>query len=634
MYKSNVCKGMYRAALALALSAAPGLALAQSVAEDDIVVTATRASDGVPRDRLGGAVTLFSVEDLEARQVTSVADLLRDAPGVEVSRNGVLGGLTQVRIRGSEANHILVLIDGIDASDVVQGEFDFATLIADDVARVEVLRGAQSALYGSDAIAGVVHYITASGRDEPGARARFEYGSFNTGQLSARIAGASGAFDWALSGNVLDSDGTPGAPGGSRDLAYEGTSLAGRFGWTVSDDLSLSAVIRARETRADFNEDVDFDAIYDDTPGIYYEDEAIYGLVRADLSTFNDAWTHALVVQRAEGQRATYSSFPGVDEGERNKASYITTRRFGSDAFDQNLTGAIDYRDETFRTSNIVGDRSIDQTGVALEYNALIGGRFGLGLAARHDDNSRFEGATTYRVQGSYAFDTGTRLRGAIGSGIKNPTMFELFGFFGDFVGNADLQPEESDGWELGVEQYLFDRTVLVGVTYFESQLENEIGSETVMGVTRPINRPGTSDREGVEVFMQARFGEQWDIDLSYTYLEADEPVSGGGRRPERRRAENIASANVNWRTSDDRAGLNLNVRYNGEQIDDSFATFPAMPVTLDAFTLVTLGGDWRLSEALQVYGRVENALDEDYTEVFGYASPERAYYVGLRAGF
>jgi len=620
------------ATLAAAFAFAPGLARAE--AEDEIIVTATRANSGIDMQNYGGSVTLFSVEDLQERQVQVVSDLLRDAPGVAVSRNGVLGDKTQVRIRGAEGNHTLVLIDGMDISDVVQGEVDFATLIADDVSRIEVLRGQQSALYGSDAIGGVIQYLTATGREAPGARARVEYGSFNTGQLTARIAGVSGAFDWTVSGNVLNSGGSPGAPGGSRDLAYEGTTLAGRFGLVVTDNLSLTAVVRARETIADFNEDVDFDAIYDDTPGVYYEDEAVFGLIRADLSTFNDTWTHALALQGSDGQRATYSSFPGVTEGQRTKASYVTTWRFGSDSFEQGLTGAVDYRDETFEVSSIVSERSFDQIGVVLEYNALINDRIGFGAAVRNDSNSRFEDATTYRVQGSYAFDNGTRLRAAAGSGIKNPTMFELFGFFGNYVGNPDLQPEVSTGWEIGVEQFFLDRGVLVGLTYFDSELESEIGSETVLGVTRPINRVGVSNREGVELFARADLGEQWSVDVSHTYLEADEPVAGGGRRPEIRRAENIASANIAWRTLDDRGGLNLNVRYNGEQTDDNFATWPASIVTLDPYTLVTLGADWRLSEALDVYARVENALDEDYQEVYGYATAGSGAYVGLRAGF
>jgi vitamin B12 transporter len=621
------------AALALAVVASPSLALAQENA-DEIVVTATRAPQGLPRDQLGGSVTLLSSEDLELRQTQVVSDVVRDVPGIAVSRGGGVGGLTAVRIRGAEGNHTLVMIDGMDVSDVFQQEFDFATLIADDLSRVEVLRGQQSALYGSDAIGGVVHYITATGREASGARGRVEYGSFNTGQLSARLAGVNGPFDWAVSGNAYNTDGAPNVVGGVRDLAFDSETLAGRFGVAVTDDLSLTAVLRARNSHGDFNEDTDFDGFNDDTPGAYFDDEARYGLIRADLSTFNGALTHALIVQRAEGDRFNNNTTfpPDRTEGERTKASYIATLHFGGDGFDQNLTGAIDYRDESYESTNIIGDRNINQTGVVLDYNALINDHLGLGLAARHDENSEFEGATTYRVQASYAFDTGTRLRGAYGTGIKNPTMSELFGFFGTFEGNPSLTPEESQGWEIGIEQYLLDRDLLVGVTYFDNELTDKIGTESTGTGTRPANTPGESSQRGVEVFAQANFGPQWAVDFAYTYLDAEEP--DGSRAV--RRAENIASANVSWRTAGDRGGVNLNVRYNGEQGDNRFLppTYEAAPVTLDAFTLVTLGADWRLTEGLQVYGRVENALDEDYQEVVDFASPERAYYVGLRAGF
>jgi vitamin B12 transporter len=626
-----------KAALLAALCFAPSAAFAETVTtnDDTIVVTATRASGGIPREQLGGSVTLLSAADLELRQTQVLSDVLRDVPGVEVSRGGVIGGLTDIRIRGAEANHTLVLIDGMDASDVVNQQFEFSTLIADDVARVEVLRGQQSALYGSDAIGGVIQYLTATGTEAPGARARFEYGSFGTAEMSARVAGVNGPLDWAVSGNIFDTDGTNDIEGGHRDLAFESKTLAGRFGLQINDDLSLTAVVRSRDSRWDVNEDVDFDGIYLDSPGIYSESEAVYGLVRADLSTFNDAWTHSLTLQRAQGQSFSHSLIPFFgdtsNEGERNKASYVTTLHFGGDTFDQHLTGAIDYKEETFETSSIVGSRSIDQTGYVLDYNALVNGHLGFGAALRRDENSRFEGSTTYRVQASYALDTGTRLRAAAGSGIKNPTMTELFGFGGTFIGNPDLTPEKSEGWEIGVEQYLFGRDVLLGVTYFESDLTDEIGA--VNFFTGPAtNVVGQSTRNGVEVFAQAHFGAQWAIDLSYTHLDAEQPDG----TPEPRRADNTASANISWRTAGDRGGLNLNVRYNGEQEDTFFPAFPNPPVpeTLDAFTLVNIGANWKLTEALQVYGRVENALDEDYQEVFGYEGIGRAAYVGIRAGF
>ena len=147
-----------------------------------------------------------------------------------------------MRIRGTEGNHVLMLIDGMEASDPYQGEFDFATLIADDVARIEVLRGQQSALYGSDAIGGVIHYLTASGRESPGSQARLEYGSFNTVDGSLRFAGANGAFDYAVNGGYQTTDGTPNSRFGTRDLGAEFGALSTRLGYEVNDNFRLKAV--------------------------------------------------------------------------------------------------------------------------------------------------------------------------------------------------------------------------------------------------------------------------------------------------------------------------------------------------------------------------------------------------------
>ena len=166
-------------AIAIAI-ATPAFAQAQQPNDDEIIVTATRARVGAERDTLGASVTVITPEDLETRQTRVVSDVLRDVAGVSVNRSGAVGANTQVRLRGAEGNHTLVLIDGMEVSDPYIGEFDFATLIADDVARVEVLRGQQSALYGSDAIGGVIHYITASGADAPGLRGHGEYGASNT----------------------------------------------------------------------------------------------------------------------------------------------------------------------------------------------------------------------------------------------------------------------------------------------------------------------------------------------------------------------------------------------------------------------------------------------------------------------
>lgn len=616
------------AALAAAMLCAPGLAWAD---DSEIVVTAQRLG-GQARDQIGGSVSVLEAEDLQARQVRIVSDVLRDIPGVAVSRSGPAGTLTDVRVRGSEANHVLVLIDGIEASDPFNQSFDFASLIADDVARIEVLRGQQSALYGSDAIGGVIHYITATGAEAPGARARWEAGSFGTVQMTARVAGVASGLDFALSGNVFNTDGTPGAPGGARDLGAENITLAGKFSYEVTDNFRLSASLRHREVTADYNTDTDANGVTLDTPNTYYEGEALYALARAELDLMDGRWRNALVIQGVQEHRFDNqpSFFSTIDaDGERLKASYDTSFRFGGAGFVHRVSGGADYEREQFETLSI-SEQSIENVGLVFGYDVLIGERLALGASLRHDQNDLFDDADTYRVQASYAFETGTRLRAAAGSGVKNPNMVELFGYGFGYVGNPDLKPEKSEGWEIGVEQRLLDGALLLGATYFDNELEDEIVSVGFAPASAD-NLDRISEQKGVELFAQARLGEQWRIDASYTYLDAEQ-----GGVTEIRRAENIASLNVSWRTAGDRGGLNLNVRYNGEQEDTQFLFVPPFvnPVTLDAYTLVNIGADWRLTEALDVYARVENALDEAYQEVFGYATAGSAAYIGVRAGF
>jgi vitamin B12 transporter len=180
----------------------------------EVVVTPTRATDGVEPDQVGSSITVITPRQFEDRQVRFVSDVLRDVPGVSVSRTGGFGSLTELRVRGSESNQTLVLVDGVEASDQFFGFFDWGTLIADDVARMEVLRGQQSALYGSDAIGGVINYTTSSGREAPGIRIRAEGGSMNTFGGAGRLGGVNGGLDYVLSGGYQSSDGFVVAPGG------------------------------------------------------------------------------------------------------------------------------------------------------------------------------------------------------------------------------------------------------------------------------------------------------------------------------------------------------------------------------------------------------------------------------------
>jgi vitamin B12 transporter len=620
---------------------------------DEVIVTATRSGEGIRSDLLGASFTVLGTADLEQRQTRIVSDILRDVPGVSVSRVGAVGGPTSVRLRGAEGNQTLMLIDGIKASDPYAGEFDFATLIADDVARVEVLRGQQSALYGSDAIGGVINYITLTGAEMPGTRLRLEGGSFGTVDAAARTAGVTGPLDYSLSAGYQSTDGTPTARFGSRELGSDNMAASSKLIYSFSDDARIKAVARYSRTKADQN-DQDFNfppgptyGFVIDTPGNSYKNRALYGLLRGELDTFGGSWSHALQAQAVDAKRDGFFDYqPSYgDDGGRQRYSYETTVRFGSDAVKQRLTGALDYERETFQnrgpflSEEQAKERSLTTKGVVAQYDATINDHVGLGAALRRNDNSRFDSDTTYRLQASYLFERGTRLHAAAGSGTKNPGVFELFGFDPDtFLGNPNLKPEKSHGWEAGIEQRFFDNRARIDVTWFDSKLRDEIFTvyDANFVFSSPQNLTADSTQKGVEVTVEARLSDAWRIDASYTHLDAKEFDTLSQKRVEEvRRPANIGSLNIGWRGFEQRGGVDLTVRYNGSMLDNNYTiVVPTARVQLDSYTLVNFGGDFKVTEKVQVYARVENLFDEKYEEVFTFRTPGRAEYTGVRFSF
>ena len=661
-------------ALAAASAATPAFAQADPSAgvggdAGDVVITASRSGDPVAANLIGSSVTVIDSAALEQRQTRVLSDVLRDVPGVAVSRTGGVGGQTQVRVRGSEANHVLVFIDGIKASDPYYGEYDFGNLIADEAARVEVLRGQQSALYGSDAIGGVISYTTLTGRDAPGLSARAEGGSLGTFAGAARAAGVAGEqFDYALSTSYLTTQGYPTVPAGSRDLGSDSLGASFKANWTPAPEFKLTAVGRYSHTRADQNDqaiDPSSPVVQGypvnttvDAPGTYYKNDAFYGLLRAELNLFDDAWSNALSGQITDANRDAYNEdgYSFGDRGRRYRAAFNSTVRFGSERVRNRFTYAVDFEREEARNIDpsgfaFGGTNRSDTTGYVAEYELTVDEALALGASARIDDYSRFRGAETYRATASYLLPGGTRLHAAYGTGIKAPTLTELFGYSdGLYIGNPDLQPERSKGWEAGVEQAFADGKARLGATYFDNRFDDQIETAyTFVGgdfLATSRNNDDVVKQRGVEVYGNVRLGD-WRVDAAYTYLDAAQsvqaltgqaPAGGGFQLPAAvttqavRRPENTASLNVNYAPAALPLSVTATVRYNGEMRDYAFnGSFQQLLVDLDDYVLVNLNASYDLSPRLQLFGRVENLLDQRYQEVFTYATPGATAYGGVR---
>ncbi|MBP6013594.1 MAG: TonB-dependent receptor [Alphaproteobacteria bacterium] len=614
---------------ALALLATPAFA-DQPV--EKVVVTASRIGK-VAEDRLGTAVTIIDGKQIEDRQTRFVGDVLRDVPGVTVSRSGAVGSKTQVRMRGAEGNHTLVMFDGADVSDPFQGEFDFSGLLATDIERIEILRGSQSALYGSDAIGGVVNIVPRRGKGDFAVEAMGEGGSFATWQTGMNASVGNDTFDFYASANHHATAGINIARDGSERDGERDSALFVNAGLRPVENVELRAFLRYVDTFAETDPQNFFSGLVVDGSDDTFDTTQLYGNISAEVSAFAGAWQSRLNYAFIDADSTTDSAFgPFTTKGDRRKVSLVSAVNATTGALEHKLTGAIDWRAERYQNvattlpfdPGINGVRKLDTIGYALSYDLSIDA-FDAGIAFRRDDNDRFDDANTYRLQASYRLSDTTRLRATAGTGVKNPNNFELFGFDpSGFVGNPNLKPEKSTGWDVGIDQTFWSGKARATATYFEARLKNEI--ETTFVTTN--NAAGVSKRRGVELTLDVALADDLTLNAAYTHLDADQAGA-----PEIRRAPHIASLNLNHRFLD-RASATLSVRYNGEQDDTLFSFFGNTPVVNKAFTLVNVNASYDLTDNIQVFGRVENLFDEKYEEVFSYRSPGIAAYAGIRTKF
>lgn len=617
-------------------------------------MTVTASRNPVPMWEAGSSVTVITEADIENRQTPYLVDLLRSVPGLAVSQQGGPGKFAQIRVRGAEANQVLVMLDGIEVNDMTRADdFDFSTLTTSDIARIEVVRGPQSSLWGSDALAGVINIITRQASRRLEATASAEGGSFGTRQFSASVGHAGETYRLRLGANHLSTNGTNVSTTGSEADAYESTSVNLKADWQAHEQLSFDAVTRVADMRNETDSGA-FTGIPIDSDGETDMFEA-YAAANARASLFDGRWTHWLGgawtrTDNADVDRLSGSS--GRVQGDKYSIDYQTTISFDTPAFYKaahSLTFAIDYEERYFKQRGPISfgadpnqDRRIDTVGYVGEYRLRLFNTTTLSGSVRHDDNSDFDNVTTFRVSLSQRISPwGTVLSGAYGTGQKDPTFFDRFGFsaggFFPFVGNSNLKPEKSRGWELSVRQPLFDERLVLGGTYFSERLTDEINGFVVDFATSTStaeNLNGKSHRDGVEIFAEATLTANLAASAAYTYLDANEiDRTSGLRSDEVRRPRHSGSASLNYRFYAGRGNVNFHLTHTGQQDDDTFLPpfFARQRVSLSSFTLLGLSASFDVTDNISLFGRAENILDDDYQEVFGFDAAGAAVYAGLR---
>ena len=627
----------------LTLSATSLFTQAVTAAETEIQEVLVSASlVPIAAKRSANAITVIDREQLSNRAALSVSDLLRDVPGLAVSRSGVQGSQTQIRARGAEANHLLVLIDGVEANDPSQGdELNWGTLSADDIERIEVIRGPQSSMRGSDAMAGVVNIITRSADEPYSAKLFTETGSFSTQRSGFSVGGIKGDLNVRLGVSTTDTEGDNVSRTGNEKDGYENTSINFKAGYKVSEELNVSFAARQSDGFNEFDADSDFDGFVEDRDRVSeFRNNTMR--VQGDYASANGRWQHKLVIAQSSNDNEAFADgiLGNVTASTKDQYQYIGSMFW--DQATQRISVLAEREEEDYQQRGPLNwglnpnqDRERNTDSFAIEYRTDITDALTLATSGRYDDNSEFESANTMRVEAVYQISDSTRLRSAYGTAVKNPTFSERFGFYTNFIGNPNLDPEESTSWELGVDMELAPAALILSATLFDSELENEINGfvydPATFGFTS-ANKDGVSKRQGIELTASATLTDDLSINSAYTYTDSVESDGAGGYIDEVRRARHTGSLNVAWQATEN-LHINANTQFNGSQTDLYFPPFPtpSQTVTLDTYTLVNVTANYSATERLDIYVRLDNLLDDDYEEVFGFQTLGFGANLGFR---
>jgi vitamin B12 transporter len=627
---------------------------------DEVLITASRIDQ--PAYAVGGSFSIITGEELEQRQTQFIGDALRSVPGVAVNRSGSFGAQTQLRIRGAESNMTLVLIDGVKVNAPADfgNDFDFGNLVALDVDRIEVLRGAQSSIWGSNAIGGVVNIVTKEPARGFHALASFEGGSFDTTNYRARIAYGAEKFGASLGGSLFHTNGISQADvkfgARERDGNRNGTAN-GRIKIAPVDNLTITLDGRYVNSKLDTDSSPPFDS--DDVTHLNER----WGNATADWKLF-DGHVQNIATASVLDIKANSASAAGASSFSNRGAKEIYSDQVNLTA-DTNvlvpakhrLTLLAEYERDTGASASVSPffssanpNRVTENRGYVAEYSVGLFDQLFLSASARRDDNNRFADTWTYRGTASFRIpSTGTRFHGSYGTGVESPTFGDIFGFPGFSLPNLALQPETSRSIDFGIEQRLFANRLKVDITAFQNRIDNRIATvffnDPVFGPSfHSDNVAGRTKVEGIELTATALITADLTLDLSYTYMNTQSPAGAELIR----RPRNSGSAYLNYAVPQWRANFNLGVAYQGRSRDTDFCglsagscsvfappTFPSpFDVNLRGSTLVTLAGSYDVTDYLQLHARVENALDQRYEQVVYYGSPRIAAYGGLTLKF
>ena len=592
---------------------------------EQVIVSATRFD--IPLDQSPASVSVITSEDFERKQIERISDALREVPGLSVVQTGSAGQLTSVFTRGLRSEHTQVLLDGIPINQGLQGAFNFADFTTDDIDRIEVVRGPQSTLYGPRALAGVIQIFTKQGTGTPGVMGAAEAGSYDTFREWTESDGKIEQFDYSLGASRVDTDNA--RPNNN----YRNTAAITDVGWSPNEQLRVGSLFMYSDSEIGLP-----NTIFDPRPIDHFLTERWLIGPHIDWKA-TDWWEHKLIVSYDHERQINDPNEDGfvgptralfertqIDyQNDLHATSWLTLtsgffysrlnagqeRPFVLQIFGPQPTFVSDH------TEQVAG---LLQTTLTPIENLIFvaGGRF--------DHFNQFGGVWTYRFAGSYKIDkTNTTLHSSVATGFSPPSSQDKI-----FGNNFGLKPERDLGWDIGVEQRLWENRVMVGLTYFHNDLSNVIGFN---GLFQTLNL-GAAETQGLEAELHAQPIPNLVFSASYTYLDAEKTSAKdisqlqGARLPRRPRNEVYVSASYLWwkklRTTIEAKFVNAREELN----------FGGPNFDIEDYSFVNIAAEYEVNPHLSIFGRIDNLTNEQYSEVFGFPALRRAAYGGLKLRF
>lgn len=610
----------------------------------DLVVSATRSPQAI--ERIGSSVTVLDAADIREDQAITLVDLISRTPGVSAVRNGGPGSVTSVYVRGAESYHTVVVIDGVRLNDpaTTRGGASFGNLLVGDAARVEILRGAQSTLWGSQAIGGVVNIITAEPKGPFETTASLEIGTENSAYARVGVGGAGERITWRTAASAYTTDGVSVARSGVEVDGYDNLGLSGRLNARLTDTVSFD--LRAAYSNAS----IDFDG-FNMAPPYDFIDTAEFGRTRELISyaglnadLLDGRFKNRLGYSYSETKVRNYDPSPTAftsltfdSDSEVRRMEYQ-----GSFAITDGWTAGFGAETEHSRiryNSQYTAAPLYARTGSDAAYAQVQGDilpSITLTAGARYEDHALYGDDTVGQVAAAWRLSEDTVLRASYSQGFRAPGLYELYSEYG----NTDLEPESVDSYDIGMTKAFLDGRLTASATYFRREVENQIDFFDCFSGTSPLCAPGGTPRfgfyynnlqtkaDGVELEGEFKASEHFTLAANYTWTDA---VNASGPRAGNRlarRPEHLANLNASW-VWDNGASTSVLVRYVGKSFTSEFNT-----ASTDAYTLVDLRSAYPIDDRFELFGRIENLFDDEYETVPSYGVPGRMAFVGVRARF